>query len=543
MDFVTPLYNTLQAQGALDHTRAVTADTQALAQNRLLANQLLQQQTARDDLMRQRLMNGPSFSNPTGDPGAAAPNQNPPVQQTTLLGIDYDPQDPLVQSLRNAQQGVNLASQRVQMAKEVGDLKGYADASNHWDDQQKEYRLAQKDVLAESERRVKEAAQAFGSVSTPEELKSALQYVNDNISKKQAMAIATQLQKVLPDPMNATPEQITAAVDPIRNRYASMGDQYRYAGSMQASQDRANTLAQRKVEAEQKAARQQAGLPAEELTDGGRAVAAEMTRQGLNIPGGRGKGGIQVAALNQIASDLEEQGLPPSAVTQGRIDFRNKQATTKDFTSGPTAKNITSINTSLGHLQTLQDLGAALDNSDVQGINKVVNMISSQFGNPDLNNAQTAAQAVGEEMMRTFRVVGASEKEAAKWETRFNQALQSPDQMKGVVKTGADLLRSRLEALDDQYRRGTGSATGFPDIISPKNQAFLGDIGVKYNVTRAGQKAAAAAPAGSAPPTAATTTAVPAAAPLPPKAELVSGQLYQTPKGPLWWNGSAFEKR
>ena len=29
MDFVTPLYNTLQAQAGLEHTRAVTQDTTA----------------------------------------------------------------------------------------------------------------------------------------------------------------------------------------------------------------------------------------------------------------------------------------------------------------------------------------------------------------------------------------------------------------------------------------------------------------------------------------------------------------------------------
>ena len=48
MDFVTPLYNTLQAQAGLEHTRAVTQDTTALANNRMLTNQLLGMQIQRN---------------------------------------------------------------------------------------------------------------------------------------------------------------------------------------------------------------------------------------------------------------------------------------------------------------------------------------------------------------------------------------------------------------------------------------------------------------------------------------------------------------
>lgn len=109
--------------------------------------------------------------------------------------------------------------------------------------------------------------------------------------------------------------------------------------------------------------------------------------------------------------------------------------------------------------------------------------------------------------MRTFRVVGASVTEAAKWESKFNQALQSPEQMEGVIKTGADLLRSRLEAVDDQWRRGMKTDKGFPDIISPKNQEFLDSIGVKYNVNRSEAARARAEAAGAIPKPAAATAA------------------------------------
>src|SRR6185312_3365333 len=40
--------------------------------------------------------------------------------------------------------------------------------------------------------------------------------------------------------------------------------------------------------------------------------------------------------------------------------FRSKAAVQKDFTSGPAAKNVTSINTAIGHLGSLDALGKAV---------------------------------------------------------------------------------------------------------------------------------------------------------------------------------------
>src|SRR3954467_3445238 len=182
MSITSGIYNVLQQQATLDQTRATTQDTQALAQMRGLGLILQQQQAQRNQMMAERLQQSPSFNNPTGPgtPGAG----NPPAPQPNLFGIDYDANDPLVESLRNAREGVNLTKQRIDMAQQVGDVKAWGDATKDHDNQQKEYRLAQVDVMKESERRNREAAQAFGSVETADDLKAALQYVNNNVSKK-----------------------------------------------------------------------------------------------------------------------------------------------------------------------------------------------------------------------------------------------------------------------------------------------------------------------------------------------------------------------
>jgi hypothetical protein len=115
--------------------------------------------------------------------------------------------------------------------------------------------------------------------------------------------------------------------------------------------------------------------------------------------------------------------------------YNATRATTwKEFTTGSTARNVTSINTAIGHMGTMYDLAEAMNNKDPRLVNSVVNRVSTALGKPEVNNFETARQAVGEELMRTFRQVGASEQEAKAWGERFSSA-NSPAQMKGAIKT------------------------------------------------------------------------------------------------------------
>lgn len=175
-----------------------------------------------------------------------------------------------------------------------------------------------------------------------------------------------------------------------------------------------------------------------------------------------------------------------------------RPATWREFTTGPTAKNITSINTSLGHVGTMADLAEGLKNNDPRIVNTVVNRISSELGDPRITNFETARQAVGEELMRTFRVVGASEHEARTWMEKFSTS-NSPAQLQGAIKTAGELLHSRIKAVDDQWKRGTQSKTGFPGLVSPENEATLNRLGIKRSGAEPAAPAAASGPASSTP--------------------------------------------
>ncbi len=153
-----------------------------------------------------------------------------------------------------------------------------------------------------------------------------------------------------------------------------------------------------------------------------------------------------------------------------------RAATRRDFTAGVAARNVTAINTAIGHMGTLHELSDKLANKDVRAWNAVANRIGLELGEDAVTNFEVAKGAVADELMRVFRVVGASQAEAEDWKQKFSRA-NSPQQLKGAITTGADLLGSRIEALDDQWKRGMGTDKGYPDLLSPKSKSMFKQLG------------------------------------------------------------------
>lgn len=158
--------------------------------------------------------------------------------------------------------------------------------------------------------------------------------------------------------------------------------------------------------------------------------------------------------------------------------YPQRQAVRRDFTSGQSARNVTAINTAIGHMGTMSDLGNALQNKDARAVNALFNRIATETGNPKVTNFNIAKGAVGNELMRVFRQVGASEVETKDWESRWNE-INSPQQIQEALRVGADLLDSRIESLNDQWRRGMNTDQGYPNLLSPKSQQVLKILGPK----------------------------------------------------------------
>lgn len=149
-----------------------------------------------------------------------------------------------------------------------------------------------------------------------------------------------------------------------------------------------------------------------------------------------------------------------------------RAATAKDFASGQAAKNVTSLNTVVGHLNDLKDKADALDNGGIPLFNEVGNYFNSATGGAKVNNFNLARNAVADELAKVFKGSGISDHEIEQWKGALNAA-QSPEQLKGAVKTAIGLMDSRLSALNDQRDRGMSTQSEPRSLLNEKSRKAL----------------------------------------------------------------------
>ena len=171
----------------------------------------------------------------------------------------------------------------------------------------------------------------------------------------------------------------------------------------------------------------------------------------------------QWKAAVSAATDLD----PTWNASQHKI----REATRKSFTSGPDAKNITSINTLVGHLNSLNESSEALNNRGWQPWNTVANWTATKTGDPKVTKFNMDLGAVESELAAVFKQTGATDQEIKAWRERID-ASQSPAQLQTNIHEAVELMGSRLSALKNKYEAGMGSF-GQLQILSPKSRQTL----------------------------------------------------------------------
>lgn len=152
--------------------------------------------------------------------------------------------------------------------------------------------------------------------------------------------------------------------------------------------------------------------------------------------------------------------------------------TRKSFSpGGKDMANLNSMNTLIGHLGSLQEKADQLNNLGgfpfAEDVNSGINWLESRSGDPRVNNFNTAKNAVGNELMRTFIGVGAgSEKEIRSWKESFDSS-NSPQKLREAIQTAADLLESRLQTQNHAYEQGMGKQADVLQMVYPKSRATL----------------------------------------------------------------------
>lgn len=148
----------------------------------------------------------------------------------------------------------------------------------------------------------------------------------------------------------------------------------------------------------------------------------------------------------------------------------------KDFTSGKSANNIRSLNTAIGHLQSLSQAGQNLGNTGLPLINTVKNKASQAVGNPQKTKFDNAVNAVAGEMSTVFKGSSGTDQEIKSWKDQMNSS-QSPAQIQEGINQMIELMGSRLSAFDSQWTTGMGKPRDFK-LLSPKSRQILENLGV-----------------------------------------------------------------
>src|ERR1035441_10192128 len=149
------------------------------------------------------------------------------------------------------------------------------------------------------------------------------------------------------------------------------------------------------------------------------------------------------------------------ARTPQSISFQVDKAVTKYFTAGPAGTTINYFNTAIDHLKLLRETADALQNGDIQLLNKFGNEFANATGNPAPNNFNTVRSAVSGELSKTFKGTGATDEEVSLIEKTINNS-QSPQQLSGAIQYYLRLMGGKMDALKGQFSAGKQGSPNFP---------------------------------------------------------------------------------
>jgi hypothetical protein len=153
------------------------------------------------------------------------------------------------------------------------------------------------------------------------------------------------------------------------------------------------------------------------------------------------------------------------------------------------SKNVTSINTSIEHMDTLKKLADAMHNGDTPAVNSIVNKVNQWTGHSDVTNAKLAILAVGEELAKSFRGTGSSAlAEIAAWQDALNVTDFTKEQADGALRTAGGLLAGRANEVNETYKRTIDTDENLPRLLSPKAKEALQNLGLDPKDFGAGEK-------------------------------------------------------
>jgi len=241
---------------------------------------------------------------------------------------------------------------------------------------------------------------------------------------------------------------------------------------------------------------------------------------------GMGNGPARMAMMSRAVELSKMQG--PNGEPYSNPQFDQMIANGQDYTAagralntfagGPLGNQVRSINNVVGHLQLMEQLFGALQNGDVQGLNKISSAWKKAFGSEAPTDIQTAASFIGPELTKILSTngsTGTAEERQEFANTAANLA-NSPEQTSGAIHTLKGMLSRQMTDMALQYHGATGRSDFARRYVAPDVANYL-EINPEGAPPNAMPPTGAPAPASTSP----TTSASPAGgntAALPPQA-------------------------
>ncbi len=225
----------------------------------------------------------------------------------------------------------------------------------------------------------------------------------------------------------------------------------------------------------------------EGLSPGIQAVIKQLADYKMQLPGGM----ALKSPYWQNILERTAQYDPDFDSSQYNVRVKLRQ----DFTSGKSADNVKALNTAVGHLDTLNKAGQALNNSTIKRYNSVKNWLAGEAGSKSVTDFKLAQNAVADELTKVFRGTGGTESDVKGWKESIDAA-GSPEQLKSAVNGAIELMASRLMALNSQYEKGMGRPKDF-SFLDDKARKILKSLGADVdNLDPTATRQAAGGPKG-----------------------------------------------
>lgn len=174
-----------------------------------------------------------------------------------------------------------------------------------------------------------------------------------------------------------------------------------------------------------------------------------------------GMGAAASAGRTKILNRAAELAAGIDGTDQRRSQLTTKQGIANQgkaiaaFNTGKEGKAVRSFNVLLSHLDTLDSLSDALNNGNVQLVNRLGNAYNKATGNPAPTNFDSVKHIVADEVVKAI-TGGAGALGDREESARAINGANSPAQLKGVIENIKKLSVGQLGGLEQQYKASTG---------------------------------------------------------------------------------------